>query len=114
MCCSCCNMGTKKGASGDAEPKVPAKKTRALKETVKQEGQREPGTPVEALSAPSSPGSIHNKASLKQMLGWLNYRADPEKNKSREFLADSQQALEASFFLMLCCLIVDNLVLLCF
>jgi hypothetical protein len=99
---------------GAVEPKAPAKKPRTLKEAVKVESQREPGTPVEEHSAPSSPASLNHKGNLKLMLGWLNYRADPEKNKSRELLADSQQALEASFLLMLCCLIVDNVVLLCF
>jgi hypothetical protein len=99
---------------GAVEPKAPAKKTRTLKEAVKVESQREPGTPVEEHSAPSSPASLNHKGNLKLMLGWLNYRADPDKNKSRELLADSQQALEASFLLMLCCLIVDNIVLLCF
>ena len=97
---------------GAAEPKAPAKKPRSLKEIMKVENQ-EPGTPVEE-HAPSSPASLNHKGNLKLMLGWLNYRADPEKNKSRELLADSQQALEASFLLMLCCLIVDNIVLLCF
>ena len=87
----------KKTEPGTVGPKVPATKPRTLQETVKQEGQLQSGTPVEGHSAPSTPAAIGYTASLKQMLAWLNYKADPEKNKSREWLADSQQALEASF-----------------
>ena len=89
-------MGQQK-EPGTVEPEPPAKKQNTLQETVKQEGDLQPVTPVEGHSAPSTPSTINHSAGLKQMLAWLNYKADPQKNKSGELLADSQQALEACF-----------------
>ena len=36
-----------------------------------------------------------NKKDCSKMLGFLNYRADPTKNKSRKDMVDAQKALEA-------------------
>jgi hypothetical protein len=75
----------KKPAEVKAEQQIPfAKKAKVT-------GQAAKGSEAQSEDAAEEIGAGH----ISQMLSWLKYRADPEKNKKGEQLVEAQRALEA-------------------